>query len=159
MQNCWRRRPGGSFQTLGFIILHSAFCLCANAQYSIDWSEISGGGGTSTNGQYTVSGAIGQHDAGGTMTGGNYSLTGGLWGLIAVVQTTNAPLLKIQWVNSTTVKVSWPSPSTGWDLEQNADLRTANWVTPPETVFDDGANKFTIVNAAAGNRLFRLHKP
>ena len=55
-------------------------------QYSIDWYKIAGGGGTSTNGQYAVSGTIGQHDAGGPITGGNYSLTGGFWALISVVQ-------------------------------------------------------------------------
>ena len=38
--------------------------------YSIAWYKISGGGGTSTNGQYALSGTIGQHDAGTAMTGG-----------------------------------------------------------------------------------------
>ena len=50
--------------------------------YSIDWYKVSGGGGTSTGGTYSVSGTIGQHDAGGAMTGGNYSLTGGFWASI-----------------------------------------------------------------------------
>jgi hypothetical protein len=59
-----------------------------NAQtYSIDWYKIAGGGGTSSSGQYSVSGTIGQPDAGGAMTGGGYSLTGGFWSLISVVQT------------------------------------------------------------------------
>jgi hypothetical protein len=31
--------------------------------YSIDWYKVSGGGGTGTNGQYSASGTIGQHDA------------------------------------------------------------------------------------------------
>ena len=46
-------------------LLATASCLCAQAQYSIDWSTIDGGGGTSTGGVYTVSGTIGQPDAGG----------------------------------------------------------------------------------------------
>jgi hypothetical protein len=41
--------------------------------YSIDWHKISGVGGTSTGGVYSVTGTIGQHDAGGAMTGGNTS--------------------------------------------------------------------------------------
>ena len=50
-------------------LLPSAFCLRAWGQsYSIDWSTIDGGGGTSTGGVYTVSGTIGQPDAG-TMSG------------------------------------------------------------------------------------------
>lgn len=43
------------------------------AQYSIDWSKI-GGGGTSTHGQFAVSGTIGQPDASGPMTNGSYSV-------------------------------------------------------------------------------------
>ena len=35
-----------------------------SAQYSIDWYSVDGGGGTSTNGQYSISGTIGQPDAG-----------------------------------------------------------------------------------------------
>jgi len=54
------------------VILHAQ-------SYSIDWYKIGGGGGTSTNGQYSLSGTIGQHDAGGPMSGGNYSVTGGFW--------------------------------------------------------------------------------
>ena len=48
--------------------------------YSIDWHTIDSGGGTSTGGGYTMSGAIGQPDAG-KMSGGAYTLDGGFWGL------------------------------------------------------------------------------
>ena len=53
------------------------FVLGAQAQinYSLDWFKVSGGGGTSTRGVYSVSGTIGQPDASGAVTGGNYSLT------------------------------------------------------------------------------------
>src|SRR6266478_8244280 len=88
-----------------FMLLIASLCLRAlGQQYSVDWYKIAGGGGTSTNGQYSVSGTIGQHDAGGPMTGGNYSLTGGFWSLIATVSTPGAPSLTIQWINPTTVK-------------------------------------------------------
>ena len=61
-----------NLKTIIFSLLTSAFCLCASAQsYSIDWSTIDGGGGTSTNGQYSLSGTIGQPDASGAMSGGN----------------------------------------------------------------------------------------
>jgi hypothetical protein len=59
--------------------------LAALAQYSMDWSTLDGGGGTSTGGVYAVTGTIGQPDAG-TMIGGNYTLAGGLWGVIAAIQ-------------------------------------------------------------------------
>ncbi len=56
--------------------------------YSISWYKVAGGGGTSSNGPYTVSSTIGQPDASGARTGGpHYSLTGGFWSLIGTVQT------------------------------------------------------------------------
>src|ERR1035441_2557061 len=101
---------------LCFILLLSACCLRALGQtYSIDWYKISGGGGTSTNGQYSLSGTIGQHDAGGPMTGGSYSLTGGFWALYAM-QTPGAPVLSIKLTATNTVMVYWPSPSAGFNL-------------------------------------------
>ncbi len=88
--------------------------------YSIDWYKVSGGGGTSTGGVYSVSGTIGQPDAGSAMSGGEYSLTGGFWSLYAV-QTPGAPLLTITYSANQAI-VSWPSPSTGFVLEQNSNL-------------------------------------
>ena len=132
--------------------------LVASAQYSIDWYKVAGGGGTSTGGVYSVSGTIGQHDAGGPMTGGNYSLTGGFWALYAV-QTTGAPGLTIKLTTTNTAQVYWNSPSTGWNLQVNTNLATANWTTPSETVQDNGTIKFIIVNPPAGNRFYRLRKP
>src|SRR4051794_16327834 len=88
----------------GLLLALSANSLSAQT-YSIDWYKISGGGGTSSNGQYTVSGTIGQHDAGGPMTGGNYSLTGGFWSLLSVVQTAGSPTLRIFLTTSNTAVV------------------------------------------------------
>jgi hypothetical protein len=37
-------------------------------------------------------------------------------------------------------------------------LDTTNWVTPPESVNDNGTNKFILVAPPAGNRFYRLFK-
>jgi hypothetical protein len=133
--------------------------LVGHAQtYSIDWFTIDGGGGTSTGGVYSVSGTIGQPDAG-HMTGGNFSLDGGFWGIISAVQSVGAPRLSIQLTTTNAVMVSWPSPSTGFNLQQNNDLTTTTWVTPSESVSDNGTIKFIIVNPPVGNRFYRLSKP
>jgi hypothetical protein len=127
-------------------------------QYAVGWYKISGGGGTSTGGAYSVSGTIGQPDASGVMSGGNYSVTGGFWSLIAPVQTPGAPTLSIQ-LSGNTVMVYWPSPSTGFNPQVNTNLATANWVTPAETVQDNGSIKYLLVSPPAGNRFYRLKKP
>ena len=124
-------------------------------QYSIDWYKVSGGGGTSTGGVYSVSGTIGQPDAGGPMTAGNFSLTGGFWALYAL-QSPGAPVLSIKLTTTNTAMVYWPSPSTGFNLQVNTDLKTANWTAVTETVNDNGTIKYIIVNPPTGNRFYRL---
>lgn len=131
----------------------------ARAQnYSIDWHTIDGGGGISAGGVYSVSGTIGQPDAG-VMSGGGYSLAGGFWGILSAVQTPGAPLLTIRRTQPNTVVVSWPSPSAGFVLQQSGDLNTANWTTAPQSVTDNGTNKFILMTPPAGNRFYRLIQP
>jgi hypothetical protein len=144
---------------LGLLLLAAAAGL-ANAQsYSIDWSTVDGGGGTSTGGVYSVSGTIGQPDAG-TMSGGNFTLDGGFWGVIAAVQTPGAPTLSIVRTTTNTVTVTWPSPSTGWNLQQNANsVASMNWSNVTATIQDNGTTRTLIVSPPAGNRFYRLHKP
>lgn len=67
-----------------------------------------------------------------------------------------APTLTVSLTPTNTVLVSWPSPSAGWNLQQNSTLTTTNWVPPPESVTDNGTNKFITANLPAGNRFFRL---
>jgi hypothetical protein len=126
-------------------------------QYSIDWYKIAGGGGTSTGGAYSASGTIGQPDASGAMSGGNYSITGGFWALISVVQTPGAPLLTITH-SGNSVTVSWPSPSTGWTLQQNSDLTTTSWSTS-SSISDNGTIKSITITSPTGNLFFRLRNP
>jgi hypothetical protein len=139
---------------LSLAVLLIAFKLYAQP-YSVDWYKISGGGGTSTGSVYSVTGTIGQPDAGGAMSGGNYSVTGGFWSLISVVQTLGAPTLTVTH-SGNNVTVSWPSPSTGFQLQQNSNLATTNWTTSGFSIFDDGTNKSVTISSPTGNLFFRL---
>jgi hypothetical protein len=108
---------------------------------------------------YSVTGTIGQPDAG-AMSGGNYTLQGGFWGVIAAVQTPGAPLLSIIRTTTNTVAVFWPSPSTGFTLQQNTNgLSSVNWSNVTSGLLDDGTTKTLIVNPPTGNRFYRLSKP
>jgi hypothetical protein len=118
--------------------------------YSIEWYKGAGGGGTSANGQYSLSGTIGQHDAEAPVTGGNYSLSGGFWSLYAV-QTPGAPLLSIT-ISGSRAIVSWPSSVTGYTLQTNSNLSTTNWSNYGGTVVNN-----TITNSPpTGTVFFRL---
>src|SRR5215475_6727025 len=135
----------------GIIILLAimSWSWCQAQTYSIDWFTIDGGGGTSTGGVYSVAGTIGQSDAG-HLSGGNYTLDGGFWGVLAAVQSPGAPNLTIQLTATNTVMISWPAPSTGFNLQQNNDLTTMTWLTPSESVNNNGTIKFIIVNPPLG---------
>jgi hypothetical protein len=135
------------------VILLFGLFLATSSQaqsYSINWSKIASGGGTSTGDVYQVSGTIGQPDAGATMTGGGYSVTGGFWSLYAV-QTAGAPWLTITHAGNQAV-VSWPSSATGWTLQTNANLATEAWGDYLGAVVNN-----SVTNAPpAGNLFFRL---
>ncbi len=140
-----------------FTLLSGLFSASAQS-YSIDWFKVAAGGGTSTGGVFSVSGTIGQPDASGALIGGNYSVTGGFWSLIVVVQTPGAPLLTIT-PSGENVVISWPSPSTGFSLQQNSDLSTTNWTSFPGPVGDDGTTKRVTNSPPTANKYFRLVNP
>ena len=118
------------------------------------WYRISGGGGTSTGGVYSVNGTIGQTEPGSTMTGGNYSLTGGFWSLIAAVQTAGLPNLVISH-SGRSVIVSWPDTGS-YTLLQNSVVNGGTWVTSGYSVTTaNGTNSITLT-APSGNLFFRL---
>jgi hypothetical protein len=59
-----------------------------------------------------------------------------------------------------TINVSWPSPSAGWNLQQNTDsVSSVNWSNLTDMIQDDGTTKKLIVNPPTANRFYRLHKP
>ena len=136
-------------------LLLPAFCTCAWAQsYSIDWYKLAGGGGTSTNGPFVLTGTIGQHDAGPAMTNSQFSLVGGFWVLPQAVQVPGAPTLTISRGSSGFATISWATNALGYALQETWSLRPANWTnstsgsTNPITLPITGTAKF-----------FRLRKP
>ena len=140
------------------VILAGLAVLCslrAAAQtYSIDWSKIAGGGGTSTGGVYAVSGTIGQHDAGGPLTDGQYSVTGGFWALPTLVQTPGVPTLHITNAAPGFATIWWTPPTPGFTLQSTESLSPTNWVNAPS-----GMNNPANVPATLPARFYRLAKP
>jgi hypothetical protein len=126
-------------------------------EFDIDWFSLAGGGGTSAGGTYSVSGTVGQPGAGGAaMTGGSYSLAGGFWSLIAVVPTPGAPQLTVTHVGNL-VLLAWPSPSSGFTLQQTGNLgEPGNWSSYGGIIHDDGTNKSVTITTPAGSSFFRL---
>ena len=126
--------------------------------YSIDWYKVAGGGGISTNGQYRLSGTIGQPDAGGPLAGGSYSLTGGFWALYAV-QSPGAPTLFILKSGANAV-LYWSAAATGYRLENNSNLASGSgWGTVPVTPVTVSGFNYVTNGITPGNNYYRLHSP
>lgn len=76
------------------------------------------------------------------------------------VPTPETPSLAIWLTTTNSVVVSWPSPPTGWTLQENTTgVASVNWSNVTRGIQDDGTNKSLIVNPPTGNRFYRLFKP
>jgi len=106
-----------------------ALAATASAQYALDWYEVSGGGGSSSGGQYSLTGTIGQHDAG-VMAGGNYSLSGGFLSIPAAAPTAPAILsatLSAGLPNGT-ITLAWSAtPGQTYQVQYKTSLSQPDW--------------------------------
>ncbi len=63
----------------------------------------------------------------------------------------------VQSQGSSVCVVSWPSPSTGWTLQQNTSaIHTGVWSNAPGPILDDGISKRMVVNPEGVSRFYRL---
>ncbi len=70
-----------------------------------------------------------------------------------------APSLTIRFTTTNTVAISWPSPSTGFTLQENTTgIGTTNWNNVGITPTDDGTIRTVIIAPPTGNRFYRLKK-
>jgi hypothetical protein len=78
----------------------------------------------------------------------------------ATVKYVVVPVLNIAGAAPNTVAISWPSPSTGFTLQQNTEsFATASWSNVLTTPTDNGTTKTVMVNPTTGNRFYRLNYP
>jgi hypothetical protein len=126
--------------------------------YAINWSTIDGGGGPSAGGSFSLNGTVGQPDAG-ARSGGAFTLSGGFWP--GVTGSGPLPALAIRLGFGHTVILTWPDPSTGYVLQQTANMSGSGggWadVTQPPVIV--GANQEVTLPATGSFCLFRLRHP
>jgi hypothetical protein len=70
-----------------------------------------------------------------------------------------APLLEIQPTLTNTVVISWPAPSSGFNLQRSSNLNPTSWVgvTNTPTIVND--RKQVTLSPAASKQLYRLKYP
>jgi hypothetical protein len=56
--------------------------------------------------------------------------------------------------------IAWPSPSSGWTLQQSDTMQPASWIPCPIVPTDNGFEKAVTINPnASARRFFRLAGP
>jgi hypothetical protein len=70
----------------------------------------------------------------------------------------NVPLLDIG-LDTNTINIVWPFPSSGFVLQQNSDLGTTNWVNVTNAANFVGGQNQVLIPPSAGNDFFRLYHP
>ena len=124
--------------------------------FTLDWSTIDGGGGTSTGGGFTLAGTIGQPDAG-VMTGDGFAVTGGFWSLFSTHPPDTGPLLSIRRAGASAV-LSWPVAVSGYSLEYTTQIGSGFWTTETTSVVNTATEHTVTVPANSGRRFYRLKK-
>ena len=151
-------KPRAILKILPTVVMLCTATVAGAQNYAIDWYSIDGGGGNSTNNQYSLSGTIGQPDAG-HMSGGSFTLDGGFWGIVAAVQSPGSPLLRVIRTSTNTIVVAWPNPSTGFSLQENVAMGTLNWNGVTNSISVIGSENQIVVTPSGGNRFYRLFHP
>ena len=146
-----KSKPGWLHRVV-FVCCAGLVVVALGQNYAVDWFKVAGGGGKSTNSQYSVTGTIGQLDANGPMTNGRFSVSGGFWTVYAI-QVDGGPWLTITPVAPTSAKISWSQYATGYVLQETLNLSSTNWVNSPS-----GSNNPVVVPAALPVRYYRLFR-
>ena len=138
------------------IIAATFFVPAAFAQsgggFDLSWSTIDGGGGASSGGVFALSGTIGQLDAG-SLSGGPFTLGGGFW----AITLPDRPRLRIRLAGADVV-LSWPDPSTGFELQEAAGL-PSSWTPVSQTPSVVNGEKHVSQSHSPERRFYRLVKP
>jgi hypothetical protein len=122
--------------------------------FAIDWFEVAGGGGTSSDATRSLSGTIGQADAGGPLTNAQFSLVGGFWAVPIAVQVTGAPIIRIVPAGPGFAAISWAPPTPGFHLQVSDSLTSPNWSNAPS-----GTTNPITVPATLPQKFYRLIQP
>jgi hypothetical protein len=112
-------------------------------------------GGTGNIADYVIAVAV---DDGGNAIMTGRSWNGGSYDYVTIKYSgAGTPLLTIVRAAPKTVAVSWPSPSTGFTLQQNTNgVAPPNWSTVAASPTDDQTTRSVILDASSSSAFFRL---
>ena len=141
------------------VVLGLGLAATVRAQTNVDWLTIDGGGSFAASANYLVNDTVGQADAA-TWSSVNYTIVGGFWALQNLGPSTGLPELHIAVASPGNVLLWWPSPSTGFVLQENTNItNAAGWSDVAAVVNDNGFIRSLTRPSPGTNRFYRLRHP
>lgn len=134
--------------------------LHVRAQSSIDWLTLDAAGGAQSSANYTINFTAGQNDVGNTApASASYRIIPGFWALENLGPATGVPVLTITLFGPRVI-LSWPSPSTGFVLQETDSFNVlpAVWGNTPGVVSDNGFTKSLTLPHDQAKRFYRLRR-
>ena len=144
------------------LLLVSTALLTANPpRYAITARTLhSGGTMTGGSGRFTLTATAGQPEAAPAFSSSDarYTLAPGFWPAVVILTAPGSPPLHFLPAAPGTALLAWPVETTGWHLEQSADLIT--W-TPVELplINTPAHHTVTVPTTGIARRFFRLGCP
>lgn len=135
--------------------------LSTGAQTTIDWFTLDAAGGASSSVNYVINSTAGQNEVGSTfLNSANYRIIPGFWALENLGPATGVPTLTIT-LNGANVILSWPSPSTGFVLQQadTFSILPVAWANTPGAVSDNGFTRSITIPHNQTRTFYRLRRP
>jgi len=90
---------------------------------------------------------------------GGYVTNGQILEAVFGVNLPSSPLLSVQLTPTNAVVISWPDASTDFNLQQNGNVNSTNWVNVTNTPIIAGGQKQVIVAPPVGTQFYRLKYP
>jgi hypothetical protein len=135
--------------------------ITAGAQTTIDWFTLDAAGGASSSVNYVINSTAGQNEVGSVLlNSANYRIIPGFWALEDLGPQTGVPVLTIT-LSGANVILSWPSPSTGFVLQQadTFSILPVAWANTPAAVSDNGFTKSVTIPHNQAHTFYRLRRP
>jgi hypothetical protein len=125
--------------------------------YSLTWSTIDGGGGTSSSASFSVTTTFGQPDVG-TVSGNLHLIDLGFWSIFSSLQIPGGPTVEIELV-ADTITILWPIFESGFFVETTADLnQPAGWMQIAPPYQTNSTHNFYVVPIPEGDNYYRIAK-
>jgi hypothetical protein len=125
--------------------------------FMLEGAALSGGGGPTTGGAFSLNGTIGQ-PATDSSRGGEFTLQSGLWSAFATEPPGDIPSLRIA-RSGWNIVLAWPDPSSGFQLQESLSVASPNWMSVNVVPAVVGSEKQVTQTLAPGARFYRLHRP